>query len=267
VVSLWEVQQFYGDFIVKFLSELSAWEVRAADEKRETLANPEITVALCAKLGVLQGLCFMYSLNAADQQCQRIITNCQSKGMHVSCGEMRDDLRELRRRFEDDFKTTYFLQLTAKQAEHFQEPMKDWDFMHRHFSKVRFNVEECMKCFALERYGAAVFHILQVAEYGVIKVADLLGVSGDKPGWGSLKRLSAILEKPYPQRSVLEQQHSKLLEDVVPLSVVMKDSWRHKLDHVDNQIIWVEKDFSAQAAEEIISATRAFMRKLAGDLP
>jgi hypothetical protein len=70
------MQQFYGDFIVKFLSELSAWEVRAADEKRETLANPEITVSLCAKLGVLQGLCFMYSLNSSDQQCQRIITNC-----------------------------------------------------------------------------------------------------------------------------------------------------------------------------------------------
>jgi hypothetical protein len=40
------------------------------------LANPEITVSLCAKLGVLQGLCFMYSLNSSDQQCQRIITNC-----------------------------------------------------------------------------------------------------------------------------------------------------------------------------------------------
>ena len=208
----------------------------------------------------------MYSLNAADQQCQRIITNCQSKGMHVSCGEMRDDLRELRRRFEDDFKATFSLQLTAKQAAQFQDPMKEWGFMYHHFSKVRFNVEECMKCFALERYCAAVFHILQVAEYGVIKVTDLLQVSGDKPGWGSLRRLSAILEKSHSQRSDLEKLHSKLLEDVVPLSVVMKDSWRHKLDHVDNQIIRVEKDFSAEAAEEIISATRAFMRKLSGDL-
>ena len=54
VVSLWEMQQFYGDFIVKFLSELSAWEVLAVKERREALANPEITVALCAKLGVLR---------------------------------------------------------------------------------------------------------------------------------------------------------------------------------------------------------------------
>jgi hypothetical protein len=261
------MQQFYGDFIVKFLSELSAWEVRAADEKRETLANPEITVSLCAKLGVLQGLCFMYSLNSSDQQCQRIITNCQSRGMHVSCGEMRDDLRELRRRFEDDFKTTFFLQLTAKQPEQFQDPLKDWNFIYGHFGKVRFNVEECMKCFALERYGAAVFHILQVAEYGVIKVAELLQVPGDKPGWGSLKRLQELIKEPFPKRTPLAQTQSKLLENVVPLAIVIKDSWRHKLDHVDNQIIWVDSDFSPIVAEEIISAVRAFMRKLASELP
>jgi hypothetical protein len=260
------MQQFYGDFIVKFLSELSAWEVRVADEKRETLAKPEITVSLCAKLGVLQGLCFMYSLSSSDQQCQRIVTNCQARGMHVSCGEMRDDLRELRRRFEDDFKTTFFLQLTAKQSEQFQEPMKDWDFIYSHFSKVRFNVEECMKCFALERYGASVFHILQVAEYGVIKVAELLQVSGDKPGWGCLKRLQELIKEPFQKRTPLAQTNSKLLENVVPLAIVIKDSWRHKLDHVDNQIIWVDSDFSPIVAEEIISAVRAFMRKLASEL-
>jgi hypothetical protein len=57
------------------------------------------------------------------------------------------------------------------------------------------------------------------------------------------------------------------LENVIPLAIVVKDSWRHKLDHVDNQIRWVDTDFSPQVTEEIISATRGFMRKLAMELP
>jgi len=267
VVSLWQVQQFYGDFIGKFLSELSAWEVRAASENRENLTRPEITVAICAKLGVLQGLACMYRLNASDQQCQRIINNCQGKGMHVSCGEMRDDLRELRRRFEDDLKTTFFLQLTTLEADQYQNPLKGWDGISSRFWRIKFNIEESGKCFALERYGAAVFHALQVAEYGVIQVATLMGVQGDKPGWSNLKPLGAILERPYPKRTPLEQQHTKLLERVVPLAIIVRDNWRHKLDHVDNQIVWVENDFSADVAGQIISAIRAFMGKLALELP
>jgi hypothetical protein len=104
---------------------------------------------------------------------------------------------------------------------------------------------------------------LQVAEYGVIQLAKLLQVEGDRPGWGALKRLNAILEKPFPQRSDLEKKHSKLLDNTVHLAVIVRDNWRHKLDHVDNQIIWVENDFSESVAREIISAIQAFMRQLA----
>jgi hypothetical protein len=173
VVSLWEMQQFYGDFIVKFLSELGALERLAVQEQRETLANPAITVDVCAKLGVLQGLCFMYSLNASDQQCQRIISNCQSKGMHVSCGEMRDDLRELRRRFEDDFKATYFLQLNSKQSEEFQNPTKGWEEIRSRFRETVRDIEEMQKCFSLERYPASVFHSMQVIEHGLIHLGGM----------------------------------------------------------------------------------------------
>jgi hypothetical protein len=58
-----------------------------------------------------------------------------------------------------------------------------------------------------------------------------------------------------------------MLVAVVPLTTVFKDNWRHKMDHVDNQIIWIDTDFSPRAAEEIIFATSAFMRKLAAELP
>lgn len=146
-------------------------------------------------------------------------------------------------------------------------PLKGWDTVIGRFLKMQYNVEESAKCFALERYGAAVFHILQVAEYGVIQVGKLMGELGDKPGWSCVQRLRKLISAPYPERTPLAQQHTKLLENVVPLAIVVKDSWRHKLDHVDNQIVWVDTDFSPHVAEEIVTATRGFMRKLALELP
>jgi hypothetical protein len=113
-----------------------------------------------------------------------------------------------------------------------------------------------------------VFHILLVAEFGVIQVAKLLGLEGDKPGWGQLQNLEAVLKKKRLELIEIEKKHHKFLEDVVPLATVVKDSWRHKLTHVDNQIVWQDTDFSRKVAEEeIIAATRGFMRKLANRLP
>jgi hypothetical protein len=112
-----------------------------------------------------------------------------------------------------------------------------------------------------------VFHVLLVAEFGVIRVAELLHVGGDKPGWGSLERLVRINAKAWKERSPLEQEHSDFLKNVLPLAIAIKDSWRHKISHVDNKLEWMDTDFSPQVADEIISAARGFMRRLAADLP
>jgi hypothetical protein len=259
--------QFYGDFFVEKMGQFNAFEAKLGLEPRENKVIQSGALSLYAQLGVFAGLCQMHGLTSPAQQCQRIMLDLEAKHMVITCGEMRDNLRELRRRCEDDFKTAFFLHLDPQQAKVYENPLQDWESVSSRFQKIRPNLEECSKCLALERYQAAVFHVLQVAEYGVIQVAVLMGVQGDKPGWGNLKKLAGILDNPYPQRSPLEQKHSKFLESVVPLAIIVRDNWRHKLDHVGNQIVWVESDFSAKVAEEIISATRAFMRKLASDLP
>jgi hypothetical protein len=109
--------------------------------------------------------------------------------------------------------------------------------------------------------------VLLVAEFGVIEVAKLLDVAGDKPGWGALDRLEKILAKRYKERSPIEQTHSELLQQILPLMLAMKESWRHKISHVGNKLEWLDTDFSAQIAEEIIKAIRGFMRQLATEIP
>ena len=263
VVSLFDMLQFYGDFFADKMAHFNAYEAKLLFEKRENPAKTSFVLILYAEIGVFGELCRLHGLQSSAAQCGRIMENLQDKHMVIDCGRLRDDLRELRRRCEDEFKTAFFLHLTPKESDQYQNPLKGWEEVANRFYRVRFNIEESSKCLALERYGAAVFHALQVAEYGVIELAKLLRVEGDRPGWGALKRLSAILERPYPQRSDLEKKHSKLLDSTVHLAVIVKDNWRHKLDHVDNQIIWVENDFSENVAREIISAIQAFMRQLA----
>ena len=101
----------------------------------------------------------------------------------------------------------------------------------------------------------------------MVETAKLFGVEGDKPGWSALDRLQRINNKNWNDKSPLEQQHSKLLENLLPLALSIKNSWRHKLSHVDNKIEWMDTDFSPDVAGDIISATRGFMRRLAADLP
>lgn len=259
--------QFFGDVLFFEISALHFGEAKLGFENDDSRVVPEAGAMIFAKVNILRALYDSYGMSSSAAQCGRIIEKIESKGASLRCGELREGLKQLRERSEDEFKAQFFLHLEPKQSAMFQNPAKEWETVIGRFFKVKYNVEECGKCFSLERYGAAVFHVLQVAEFGVIQVANLLQVSGDKPGWGSLKRLQKLISVPFPEREPLAQTHSKLLENVVPLAIVIKDSWRHKLEHVDNQIVWVETDFSPNVAEEIISATRAFMRKLASELP
>lgn len=265
VVSLWSMLQFLAKTFVELTGKLNAVEARLCLESRDEQLRPDVAAWLCSHLTALAMDATTHELDSIGDQCQRIIGVIQSKP--PNCGEVRDALYNLRTRFEDEFGRHFFLHLSRKEAEQYRNPLNQWREAVDRFPLIRYNVEESIKCFALNRYGASAFHILQVAEYGVIQVADVLDVSGDKPGWGSLKRLHDLIKVPFPQRTDLAKQHTKLLEDIVPLALAMKDAWRHKLDHVDNQLKWIDTDFSPNVVEDIVSAVRAFMRKLATDLP
>lgn len=268
VVSLWEVLQFYADVVVKFLSELGALELMAVYEDRDTVADPSITVAISAKVSILQAMAATYSLNASDQQCQRIIRNCQSKEMRVSCGEMRDDLRELRRRFEDDFKGNLFLKLTAQEADQYREPLNGWKEVGGKFPEAIRDIEEMRRCFALERYPASVFHSMQVIEHGLIHLGKWLGVKDPKPGWNATTReLTRICRLDAKSRDSWETRHFGFIGQMDAVAYSLMTAWRHKIDHASGRLALLPGDFAPEIAEEIISATRGFMRRLAVELP
>jgi hypothetical protein len=175
-----------------------------------------------------------------------------------------DDIHRTVRR---EMKTLVFLYVAAPDSERFRSPLAGWETTVKRWPRTETDIIESSKCFALGRFAASAFHILLVAELGAIQVCDLLNVSGDKPGWGCVQRLDHILARPFEKRTPLEQKHSALLKDVAPLLNTVKDSFRHKITHVDNKLNWIDTGFGPDVAAEIIAATRGFMRRLASELP
>jgi hypothetical protein len=224
------------------------------------------TAAECADM--IRDHAELHGMVSTGQQCDRILLYINREPFsHINIGVLRDDVLQLKYRLVDDLESHCFLHLDYMSAKKYRNPLSGWDEVLGRFDAVRYNIEESNKCFALDRFGAAVFHILLVAEYGVIQLAELLEVNAGHPGWGQVKPLQELIKDPYPKRTTLAQTHSKLLEAVVPLLYQVKESWRHKISHVDSQLQWVDTDFSPNVATEIMLATRGFMRKLAADLP
>jgi hypothetical protein len=267
LVTLLEMLQFYASVFVdvaNLLREMEALASILSGQSENVSKEDTYRVKNCALF--LKRICDTHGWTLTSKKCDRILAHVAHNDP-ITHDYLHPALRDLRERVEDELGDQYFLHLKSTDAAMFEDPLLKWESVVSRFPLVRNNIEESSKCFALERYGAAVFHILLVAEYGVIEVSRLLGVEGDKPGWSSLGRLSKLISIEYLKRDPLAQKHSMLLESVVPLAFVVKDSWRHKLTHVDNQLIWQDTDFSPAVAEEIITATRGFMRKLASELP
>jgi hypothetical protein len=176
------------------------------------------------------------------------------------------DLEELQKTIQREMRTVVFLYMAAEDAKRYNEPFAGWESVIDRWPQTKGNISESSICLALNRYGGAVFHILLVAEFGAIQAGNLLGVSGDRPGWGCVARLEEILTREYPKRSEIERQHSDLLRAVVPKMVSLRNA-RHRITHADNNKSWIVQDIGPSTTDEIVKLTRGFIRELADRLP
>jgi hypothetical protein len=93
-------------------------------------------------------------------------------------------------------------------------------------------------------------------------------VEDRKVGWNATTReLDRIVKTKPPDRSAWENKHSQFIEQMNAVCYALMNSWRHKIDHVSGRLMLLPGDFAPEIAEDIVSATRAFMRRLALELP
>jgi hypothetical protein len=186
----------------------------------------------------------------------------------VSPSAVHPPLMEVQRRLEDELEQRVFLQVSPQRAAFFDNPRKGWEETIASLSIIADDVEEMSKCFALSRYPACVFHSMQVVEHGVIELGNILRVKDHKPGWvATTQELKRILRKPHEQRSQWEKDHYSFLEQINATVEALMTAWRHKIDHVAGRLAVLPGEVNPDTAEDIMSATRAFMRRLASERP
>lgn len=257
-VSLLTMLRLHGDDFISYFRILHTLEMNLSTlnflKPNESVA-PRHVDSVYGNVEAFTMVCEMLGLSSATAKCKRIIESLKSRKNEVRPAELHQWLVDLREGSEDDLSRELFLHVSPGQAKGYLDIDAEWVPAVNRFERVRHDVEECSKCFALERYAASLFHVLLVAEFGVIEVARIFNVAGNKPGWGALDRLQKIYDKPWNDKNLVEQTYSGLLEITMPLMLSIKNEWRHKINHVDNKLQWIDTDFSPQVAGRVITAT------------
>jgi hypothetical protein len=175
---------------------------------------------------------------------------------------------ELYGRLSDELASRVFFSLNTIEANYYSAPREGWEEIIDAFPSALIDIEEARKCFALSRYAAAVFHSLQVIEFGLVHLGAVIGVQDPNPGWSAtINALDRINKKKFPDRTPWEQAHSKFLEQIQGTIAALNSAWRNKVHHAHEKLYLLSSDFNEEIAEEILFATRAFMRRIAEDCP
>lgn len=183
-------------------------------------------------------------------------------------GQYRRLVQELQGRLTDEMSTTVFLSLTVTEAGYYNNPRRGWDEIIDRFPDTVSDIEESNRCFALSRYAATVYHSVQIIETGLIDLGSFISVNDPHSGWTSVSnRLTVLLAKKYPERTPFENQNREFLEQTQATVEALKNAWRNKISHSQGRLAIMNKDFTPEIAEEILFATRAFMRRLVTGLP
>jgi len=175
---------------------------------------------------------------------------------------------ELAKRIQDELQSRVALIVSAHCQQQYEKPLAGWEEVAERFPDSLEDIEEMGRCRALDRYAASVFHSLLVVEHGIISLGKFLHVSDPKPGWDATQRaLDLVIKDGHKKAPRRLKKYFSFLEQVHQSLKSMKVAWRNKISHADGRLIVIDSHFKPAVADEIIIASRAFMRRLSEGLP
>ncbi|MQA64495.1 MAG: hypothetical protein GEU76_01115 [Alphaproteobacteria bacterium] len=210
--------------------------------------------------------CIELGLDASRASAKKIV-NLLSKS-DCSYEKFRELVVEIQERMIDEMSGPRFFSVSSQEANYYNNPREGWEKIIARFPDSVVDIEEARKCFAFSRYAAAVFHSVQVIEVGLIELGKFLQVVDPKSGWTAVAgALDKVIKKKHQDRTQFEQQNFAFLEQVRGTVEGLKNAWRNKISHTQGKLMLLTSDFNPEIAEEILYASRAFMRRLAEGLP
>jgi hypothetical protein len=267
LVTALEILRFYADAFANAGFNL-ALEIRKFHKDPSARYDPMVMKLCRVQLGKLSTDCA--ELPVTSVKIKRILEVLDSPEMMAtlppeSIPKMLEDIQV---GIEDELSTKLFFQLRPDRAKMFDHPTDGWAKVLDRFREARVDVEEMHKCFALSRYAGAVFHSVQVIEFGLLDLGVFLELDDPKSGWTAVtNRLGKLIKTNFHDLNEKYQKHFPFLEQMQGTAEALKNAWRNKISHAQGKLVLLNSEFTPDIAEEIIMATRAFMRRLATELP
>ena len=134
------------------------------------------------------------------------------------------------------------------------------------FASAAFEIDEAGKCFALNRHTAAVFHLMRVLEIGITAARKSLQIPDPiKPAERNWAVILRKFKEEFDRRNTqkppqwAKPENADFFAEIHASLDAVKNVWRNATMHV-------EKTYTEEEAEHVMSAVRGFMKKLASHI-
>jgi hypothetical protein len=131
--------------------------------------------------------------------------------------------------------------------------------LHEGFSEAMYDAGEAGNCFAFARFTACVYHLMRVAEYGLVSVATALGVPDEKTakGWdGSIRGIESAIKAITSTKPTDDwQDRVKTYSDLCSWFTTIKTGWRNPVSHIPRM-------YSEETARGMFSAVTILFEHL-----
>jgi hypothetical protein len=264
--SLWDMQKFYAEHLFEMCGVFSIWSRHEKEANAVAFADETLKKEQIETIGSFYQPLIDIGFAASGATVKRIIGLLEKEDCKWK--ELKDPAKECVGRLIDEAHGMEFFALKPQESGYFKNPRKGWELNIERFPEIMGDVEEAAKCLALSRYAAAVFHSLQIIEAALIELGTFLKVEDPRSGWTAVSSaLNKVIKKNHHERTRFEKRNFSFLEQVQGTTEGLKNAWRNKISHVHGRLIIMTADFSPDVAEEILFATRSFVRRLAEGLP
>jgi len=266
LISWWDMEKFSAERFVDIGRRFGMLQIYLRHKEHDAF-NVEHRELIEAQFKHIQkscaGLGLKFSLKGVDRALSQKLDQIKI------CREAIELISDIETRFMDEMGSSLFLHIPQDREDWYLKPLEGWEQTVNRFPNIQTEIEEASKSFACDRYAASVFHSTQIAEFGAIEIGKLIEIEDVKLGWPStIREMDRIIHRAkYPELTEAEKKYRDLIGQLLPEMQSMESGWRHKISHVANRLILMSSEFSPEVAEEIYVATRAFMRRLATEMP
>jgi len=262
VVSLLEILRLYAENYIRVIHCISQVSTSLSVNDTQSIRRDMVI----SSLGLLDGLKPQLEMAGLKN------TVLQIEHLQARWREYQDyavfsiQCVELLRRLEDELKSRVLLIIPEGVQALYSNPRTDWEGCILRLPQTVDNIDEMNRCFALSRYTASVFHSLLIAETGLMELGKYIGVTDPKLGWNATCMKLETICKPGRQTYTYAIPFNSI-EQINQAVQSMKVAWRNKVNHEAGRLVVLDPQFTEGQAQEIIMATRSFMRWLAKEMP